>query len=205
MSEILRFDPARRTNAQLMVDCRTLGYLTDDQDILDPTYGQGGFWKSWTPLGLIASDLDPSCGVAVADFTNLPHASSSFDVVVFDPPYKLNGTSAHPSDDRYGVGGEYRSVEEKLDLIKAGCVEAARVARDRVLVKCQDQVNAGKVVWQSHIVTNCMTFLGAWRLADRLEVHSYRPQPPGRSQQHARGTTSSLLVFEAVPPSGARS
>ena len=196
MAEVLSYDPERRTNAALMVDCRTLGYLDDQHTILDTTFGQGGFWKEWTPVNLIANDLDPMAASNFHyDFTALPWDADSFDVVVFDPPYKLNGTSAHPSDKRYGVGGKYQSVAAKLDLITRGCEQAARVARERVLVKCQDQVVSGRIVWQTHLITRDLSVLG-WALVDRLEVHGHRPQPPGRRQVHSRRTTSSLLVFE---------
>jgi hypothetical protein len=193
---VFSHDVDRTDNAQLIVDLHTLDYLSDYTTILDVTYGQGGFWTRWRPAGLVTSDLDPNTNVDFRyDFQSLPFVDDEFDVVVFDPPYKLNGTSAHPLDSRYGVSGKYRSVTEKLKLILTGCDEAARVAARRVLVKCQDQVVSGQVVWQSHIVTAHMATL-SWRLVDRLEVSGYRPQPEGVRQIHSRRTTSSLLVFE---------
>lgn len=196
MTEVLAYDVTRRNNARLMVDCRQLGYLSNDEVILDVTYGLGAFWNEWRPARLTGHDLiATNAPDGPMDFTALDYSDRTADVVVFDPPYKLNGTSAHPSDDRYGVGGEYSSVKDRLDLIRRGLAECARVARRRVLVKCQDQVNAGRIVWQTHMVVVEMAGHG-WRLEDRLEVHGYRPQPAGRSQQHARRTSSSLLVFE---------
>lgn len=197
MSAVLRFDAARRTNAQLMVDCRTLGYLSDDMTILDVTYGvQPAFWKRWTPYLFVTSDRSPDADVHMWwDFTRLPLPDNWCDVVVFDPPYKLNGTSKHPSDRRYGVGGDYWPVARKMALIFDGCREAARVAAKRVLVKVKNQVNAGSMVWQTDDVTELMRDLGWWK-KDELEVWGYIPQPDGTSQQHARATTSTLLVFE---------
>lgn len=192
---VLAFDPVRRTNARLIVDAHHLGYLDATTTVLDVTYGTGRFWSDWRPPLLVTSDLDPRVEVDVRwDFTRLPPPDRWCDVVVFDPPYKLNGTSGHPSDDGYGVGGPYQSVEAKLRLIEAGVREAARVAGKHVLVKCQDQVVSGRKVWQTDLVSSVMSDAG-WRKVDRLEVHGHRPQPPGRRQVHARTTTSTLLVF----------
>jgi hypothetical protein len=193
--EILVFDTKRRTNAQLMLDCRTLGYLSDEMTILDPTYGQGRFWSKWRPDGLVMSDGDPGAGVTVIDFTKLPFSDSSFDAVVFDPPYKLNGTSAHPSDEGYGVGGPYSTVEGRIGLILDGCAQAARVASTWVLVKCQDQTVSGRKVWQTDRVTEHMSFLG-WEKEARLEVYGHIPQPmEGRTQRTPHSVSSQLLVF----------
>lgn len=90
MSEILAA-AKRATNADLIVECHQLGYLRDDDRVLDPTYGLGTFWRDWRPADLVACDLNPAkspLGVSV-DFTALPWEDEAFDAVVFDPPYKL--------------------------------------------------------------------------------------------------------------------
>lgn len=75
--------------------------------------------------------------------------------------------------------------------------EAARVVKPRghVLLKCMDQVNGGKVRWQTIEFTNHAATVGL-ELVDMLHLQSYRAQPDGTAQQHARRNYSTLLVFE---------
>lgn len=189
---ICAVDTSRTTNARAIADAATLGHL--DGTVVDLTWGRGRFWTMWRPHHLISCDLHTTADIQ-CDFTKLPFPDNSFDVAVFDPPYKYSGTPRHALDLNGGYGIETaQTVEDRDDLIVAGCAEAARVASRRVLVKCQDQVVSGRKRWQTWIVAAAMHDLG-WRLADRLEVWGMRPQPSGRRQVHARQTTSSLLVF----------
>ena len=185
------------SNAELIADCAELGYLRSEWRTLDPTYGAGTFWKAWRPDVLVACDLDPRkspLGSAV-DFTALPFATRSFDAVVFDPPYKLNGTPTTDVDSRYGVD-VVRSWRQRLTLMLDGLTECARVLGDGyLLVKCQDQVCGGKVRWQTLEVTSEAERLGLG-LVDRLDLLGGRPQPEGRRQVHARRNSSTLLVFK---------
>lgn len=189
-----------RNNAELIADMPRLGYLHDDWLTFDPTYGLGRFWTIWRPRVLLASDIDPRAeGVFGWDFTDLPVTSSSIGAVVFDPPYKLNGTStdrgAAKADKRYGVT-EYASQGDRHRLIIDGITECVRVLKrdGMLLVKCQDQVNGGKVRWQTREFADHAESLGC-RLVDMLHIRSYRPQPPGRTQQHARRNFSTMLVL----------
>lgn len=193
-------------NAELIRDAVVpLGYLRDNWLTLDPTYGLGRFWTLWRPRVLIGLDLDPAkCltpGPPGVDFRELHHLwpVPTFDAVVFDPPYKLNGTStgkgAAASDADYGVD-RWMGVAERHQLIADGITECTRVLRPggMLLVKCQDQVNGGKVRWQTRIFADHAEGLGH-RLVDRFDLASYRAQPAGRRQLHARRNTSALLVF----------
>lgn len=186
---------AARTNGQLMADCARLGYL--DGTVADVTYGLGKFWTHVRPDGLLAFDLDPRRGVAVADFRSLPLGDDSVDVVVFDPPYKLNGTSTgrgpSAADERYGVVG-YLPSAKTHDLIDDGLTEAMRVARRRVLVKVQDSISSGRLHMQTHDVISRARELGG-SIDDVLHVVGYRAQPPGRRQLHARRNHSTLIVI----------
>lgn len=207
MSDVRAFG-SRTNNAQLMADCAELGYL--DGHVLDLTYGLGRFWKIYRPedqIGelqpktvLYTNDLDPKTKAQTHhDFTDMPTSwTGLFDAVVFDPPYKLNGTGgSHPSDKGYGVDWDYLPVDEKMDLIYRGFAEAVRLSRRFVLVKCQDQVVSGKKVWQTDLITmHAMILTTRIRKRDVLHVQGYRPQPPGRRQVHARQDYSTLLVFE---------
>lgn len=184
------------TNADLIVACRDLGYLHRDWLTLDPTYGNGIFWKRWTPKNLVGTDLDAHkslTGFSV-DFTALPHQARSFRAVVFDPPYKLNGTPDTELDERYGTHVSTR-WQDRMTLCRRGIAECARVCDEWLLIKCQDQVCSGKIRWQT-VEFNRLAEDCGFGLYDRLDFLSYRPQPTGTSQRHARRNFSTLLVLK---------
>lgn len=194
MPEILVYDPDRKTNAQAIEDCVALGHLRKEWTTWDCTYGLGKFWDLWKPDILYGTDLHPDKGADTIDYAAAPFADESWDVVVFDPPYKLNGTPDMPDlDSRFGTN---RRVlwKDRIRDINSGLVEACRIARERVLFKCQDQVHASQKVWQTIDFARTAEGLG-WRLVDQLYVASYRPQPPNRRQEHARQNFSSLMIF----------
>lgn len=191
----------RTTNAQLMLDCHRLGYIREEDAVLDPTYGLGRFWKDWKPPYLIGTDIDEKRtmpGLTPMDFTRLRCGDQAFDVVVFDPPYKLNGTpnkgGPANSDDDYGVG-ESANWKARMSLCRRGLRECARVANRMLLVKCQDQVCSGKIRWQTFEFTRVAEACG-FELIDMLMVQGWRPQPAGRTQRHAARDYSTLLVLQ---------
>jgi len=155
-----------------------------------------------SPAARAAVISSPSCSSkGSSSRCGVGSRAGSVDVVVFDPPYKLNGTSTglgpSAADARYGVSGAYASVAERHALILDGVAEATRVARRRVLVKVQDQVCSGRVWWQTRLVADHGESLGC-RLVDQLHVPGHRPQPGGRRQVHARRNYSTLLVLEVA-------
>ena len=184
----------RRNNAELMADCAKLGYLTEP--VLDATYGLGRMWRTHTPTLLFTNDRHTQAD-RHDDFRYLSFADGSFGSVVFDPPYKLNGTSTgrgpSAADSAYGVGGDYVPVAERHRLIIDGIAECARVTNRWLLVKCADQVSSGKVWFQTRIFADAGEDCGL-TLVDQLHVQGYRPQPAIR-QVHARRDYSTLLVF----------
>jgi hypothetical protein len=191
MSEVLSVK-AWQSNAELIRDAARLGYL--DGTVLDVTYGEGAFWRCWAPERLVTSDLHKPADHRW-DYRALPLRDGAFDAVVFDPPYKLNGTPANGAKDaRYGTTGKTSRVEV-LDDILAGAVECYRVTRTWLLVKCMDQVEGGKMRWQTDLVTRAVESLGG-RKVDRFDlVVKPQPQPPSRRQLTARHNASQLLVF----------
>jgi len=193
-----------KTNAELISDVARLGYLKYEWDVLDPTYGKGNFWTIWRPRMLVGSDLHPEKTQIdrAVDFTDMPWMDETFDAVVFDPPYKMNGTpSLEDMDEAFGVNIPTR-WQDRISLIEDGVRECIRVLRPHspysdggfLLVKCKDQVVSGQKVWQTDIITKVATDAGL-RKVDRFDMPSYMAQPGGTSQVHSRSNTSQLLVF----------
>jgi hypothetical protein len=197
------------SNAHLIADVARLGYLTTTDRILDPTWGLGTWWKLWQPDVLVGHDLDPAKapdGRSI-DFTHTGYHPRSFDVVAFDPPYKLNGTSTEEVDARYGVHGDYKGWQAKHRLITVGLDHLVPLLRPRgrLLLKCQDQVCGGAIRWQTDEFTRHCEQLGLEKV-DQFQMLGGRPQPKGRRQEHAQMRPSTLLVFRhrrgAAPDQG---
>jgi hypothetical protein len=187
-----------KSNAELIADVARLGYLRKDWCTLDPTFGLGNFWTEWVPDCLIGTDIDPRFSPwqdKSVDFRQIPWPDRYFDAVVFDPPYKLNGTPDPAIDERYGVHEPTR-WQDRMALIRDGLTECARVLGEGfLLLKCQDQVCSGKMRWQTYEFTKHAEGCGLG-LVDRFDFLSYRPQPNGRRQVTARHNASQLLVFK---------
>lgn len=168
------------TNGHLIADIARRGlYLRDEWSTLDPTWGEGVFWKEWRPTHLVGSDLDPNkspTGTSI-DACHLPHPDDSFKVVVIDGPYKLNGTGDPIIDGRYGVA-EWASVDFRHGLIKRMMAEGARVLEPDgfMLVKCQPQVASGHVHWQDRIFAEHGETIGLTHV-DEFVFPSWRGQP----------------------------
>lgn len=187
------------SNAEMIEDVARLGYLRREWLTLDATFGLGTFWKSWKPDRLVAHDIDPakSPSGSSVDATDLPYSDAFFDAVVIDGPYKLNGNPSDTdgADSRYGVH-HYVDWRQRMDLLRMMMREGARVLGDGyMLFKCQDQVCSGKVRWQTFEFTRYAETCGLG-LVDRFDFLSYRAQPHGRRQVHARRNASTLLVLK---------
>lgn len=185
------------TNSHLIADCAKLGYLKSSYLILDSTYGLGNFWNQWRPEYLVGLDMHTPATVT-ADFTQLPFADKSFQAVVFDPPYKLNGTSYEKSDVRYGVD-KPATWQERLQLMLAGMIESNRVLARKgyLLMKCQDQVAWGKKRWQTDMFSNEGYDLGLEKV-DRFDFLNNPRSQGDRVQRRSRANYSTLLIFQKL-------
>lgn len=195
-NEVLAIDGSQTTNGERVSDLARLGYLPSP--VLDPTFGYGGMWTRHVPHSLTTLDANPARGANFCgDFRDMPFADNQFASCVYDPPYRFAGTPTDTDDgghdDHYGTD-QYRTKAEQIALILDGATECARVTSRFLIVKCQDQVVADAVGWQTRIVTDHVEGLG-WRFKDSLLLLSYRAQPAGRSQQNARRNYSTFLVF----------
>ena len=183
------------TNGPLLAAAAQL-WITDTDLVLDMTYGRGGFWTVYRPAQLIAHDLE----LDQVDFRNLPEASESVDVVVFDPPHMPYGGRLSPDTagfrNRYGLHTGPRTLRELQELQAAGISEAVRVLRPkgRLLVKCCDYVDGGQFVTARHRLVAHALELG---LAQVDELVHYSGTGPGAwaNQQHSRRAHSYLCIF----------
>lgn len=202
MADVMAITPWISNGHMIAEGVVPLGYLRPEWLTLEPTYGKGRFWTMWRPTHLIGTDLDATCspeGYPV-DFTDMKvWNDATFDAVVFDPPYKLNGTSTGKGssalDEGYGVGGQYVPWRSRHALIRAGIDECVRVLKPAqfLMVKCQDQVSSGSVRWQTREFSDHAEARGC-KLVDSLHLPGHREQPD-RGQQHARRNYSTLLVL----------
>lgn len=132
-------------------------YARPGQTIVDPTFGNGRFWKNVNQADYDARLTDLSRdGV---DLRALPHADESADMIVLDPPYRYTPAKNTKQDDVPGHGkvdGLYNlqaaaltNTQSVIDLYVAGFREAHRVLRlgGFLVVKCQDTVQDGKQIW----------------------------------------------------------
>lgn len=186
------------SNAEMIAEVAATWPAIFQGQVLDMTYGLGKFWTEFRPADLTENDLDPVKGITGVDWTNDPPYGwiARFDCVVFDPPYKLNGTPDPAKDNRYGVHTR-TSSECRLKTIEAGLLFAANVAAPNgtILHKTQDSVVGGCKKWLTIMAHNTMAELG-WRLKDQLHCGlGYRPQPSGTEQRHSRQNFSTLQIF----------
>jgi hypothetical protein len=175
-------------------------YLTGS--VCDLTYGEGKWWDRFKPEQFTAHDKYKLDGV---DFTNLPEADNTYDTVVFDPPYVASGGESKTLGDfqhAYGIGssridGGNSGLGEP---ITSGMVEAVRVSRKWVLVKCMEFAQGGGLSADfkdiPYDITTTAKALGCWK-HDQI-VHHTGTGPGGHNifdPKRARRHHSYLIVF----------
>lgn len=184
--------------------------------IADVTWGKGVFWRN-IPDGkykLLATDI--STGV---DCRNLPYEKNSIDCVVLDPPYmegfyrKENshkaGSGTHSAfSNAYSNGDEVNDDTENVgtkkwhaavtDIYYKAGSEAYRVLRKNgiLIVKCQDEVSAGKQ-WLTHVeIINEYEKNGYYTKDLFIVMRMNKPSVSRlKKQVHARKNHSYFLVF----------
>lgn len=190
------------TNADLIFDVARLGYIKQDDLVLDPTYGRGIWWQKFRPDKLVTHDI----ALDGVDFRNLPYPPGLFDVVAYDPPYVSVGgrktTSMPDFQRRYGMTDAPTSPAALQRLINDGLTEVMRVVKPKGYIACksQDYVSSGKLWIGTHWTLSHAVNIGL-TCVDRFEhIAGVRPQPPGRRQVHARRNLSTLFIFQKGVP-----
>jgi tRNA G10 N-methylase Trm11 len=189
-------------------------YVPKGSTVADVTYGKGVFWKNVPEEDYVLLPSDLKTGI---DCRVLPYANNSIDGVVLDPPYmegllRENGSHQAATGTHTAFKEAYQGATHSipsitkapkwhaavLDLyVKAG-TEAYRVLRNKgtLIVKCQDEVSAGKQ-WLTHVeIINAYAEMG-FRAEDLFVI--MRKNRPGvsrvKKQLHARKNHSYFLVF----------
>lgn len=191
-------------------------HVPDKSTVADVTWGKGVFWRN-VPNGkynVLATDL--STGV---DCRKLPYLQESIDCVVLDPPYMegfYRKNEAHKAcsgthaafKDAYSNGNETNDDIENngtkkwhaavTDMYFKAGKEAYRVLRKNgiLIVKCQDEVSAGKQ-WLTHVeIINEYESNGYYTKDLFIVVRRNSPSISRlKKQVHARKNHSYFLVF----------
>jgi hypothetical protein len=196
-------------NAEIFPQILAL-HVPDGAIIADVTYGQGTFWKYVAKDKYVLKATDIQMGV---DCRELPYNDSSVDCVVLDPPY-MEGLFRRDTDHLAGAGTyqafreSYSNGEETdggpkwhdavLDLYFKAGREVYRVLRKKgtMIVKCQDEVSAGKQHLTHVEIINEYESIG-FHTKDLFVVVRTNNASISRlkKQVHARKNHSSFLVF----------
>lgn len=184
--------------------------------IADVTWGKGVFWKKVRKNQYEVLPSDIAMGI---DCRDLPYDNESLDCVVLDPPY-MEGFYRNQNSHKAGSGTHsafseaYSNGDEKNDdsqntgtkkwhaavtdmYFKAG-LEAHRVLKKNgiLIVKCQDEVSAGKQ-WLTHVeIINEYEKYGFYSKDLFIIVRANKPSVSRlRKQIHARKNHSYFLIF----------
>ncbi len=184
--------------------------------VADVTWGKGVFWRN-VPAGLYkVKGTDIATGI---DCRSLPYDDSSLDCVVLDPPYmegfyrkkstQKAGSGTHSTfREAYSNGNEVNEDKKNkgtkkwhtavTDMYFRAGAEAFRVLRQKgiLIVKCQDEVSAGKQ-WLTHVeIINEYEVMGFYTKDLFIVVRSNKPAVSRLKRQvHARKNHSYFLVF----------
>ncbi len=184
--------------------------------IADVTWGKGVFWKKVLTENYEVHGTDIATGV---DCRNLPYADESFDCVVLDPPY-MEGFYRKQDEHKAGSGthAAFASAYSNGDEVNADThntgtkkwhaavtdmyfksgMEAYRVLRHKgvFIVKCQDEVSAGKQ-WLTHVeIINKYESYGFYSKDLFIVIRTNKPSVSRlKKQVHARKNHSYFLVF----------
>lgn len=184
---------------ELHVDSKKWALVEGGPVVMDVTYGKGVWWhwRDGYQMRFIAHDMK----IDGVDFTALPEADESVDVIAFDPDYVAPGgrdTSTIPDfNERYGLDDPYESPASLQRHINAGLSECVRVLRPQglILAKCTNYISSGKLWLGEHYTIQMGLARGL--VVEDIAVHlgDPGPQPKRDVQKHLRSNSSRLVVF----------
>jgi hypothetical protein len=207
------------TNASLIRTAADL-YIGNDTLVLDMTYGKGAFWKE-TDLSrfhFYGIDLNrathqripcPDCvnfrlNIEWGDYrVRQTFSLSSFNTVVFDPPYASGGRDAARGLD-YGQStvvantpSGHSNVRHLLDMYEEGMSNAYDWLRrgGYLWVKGQNFIESGRYQYMQAEIDRMACKLGL-RIEDVFTlVQTRTPQMRHKTQRHSRNNTSFLAIY----------
>jgi hypothetical protein len=190
-------------------------HVPEGARIADVTFGNGVFWKNVdvSRYELLRSDI--ADGV---DCRALPYSDASLDALVLDPPYMEGllrnnvehkaGSSSYAAFRSYYSNGDEGDADGPkwhgavTDLYYKAGREAFRVLKDAgvMIVKCQDEVSAGRQ-WLTHVeIINYYEQLGFYTKDLFVIVRQNKASIARLKKQiHARKNHSYFLVFIKPP------
>lgn len=217
-------------NAELFAQIMGL-HVPPPAKVADITFGKGAFWRAIEPgsYDVWASNISKAPRLPVAahvfdgvDCRSLPYEDSSFDCVVFDPPYKegyfrrvpsqLADSGSHAAFREAYSNGEAtedgpKYHEAVIDLYLRGGLEARRVLRvgGVLIVKTMDEVSCNKQRLTHVEIITGYEDMGFYCKDLFICV---RTNAPGNSrtikQVHARKNHSYFMVFVKTRAGGKR-
>lgn len=137
-------------------------HSVSNPSILDCTYNKGRMWKG-TPYEPVRMDIDPKYDLdVVGDFRKMPFPDSSFDVIVFDPPFLPTAAGNTTLYTKFEVHNSDCHGDNVSELFLPFLEEAKRVLRDEGVVfgKIGDLVHNHKYQWQSVDFINSVKKVG---------------------------------------------
>lgn len=195
-------------NDELVEQAASL-YLKNGYRVADVTWGKGVFWRR---LDLTRYDFHKSdiitCPQAKYDFRNLPYKSSSFDVVVLDPPYCHN-PGEMIVDANYQNKATTKGLYHKdiIELYRNGMKEACRILKDggTLWVKCKDEIESSYQRWSHVEILDIALKLGMYGKDLFVLIQKSNPVIQHAAQQHSRKNHSYLWIFKKPLPSESKS
>lgn len=181
-------------NAAMVLGLRQLGYIKQEDSILDPTYQDGTWWRRWwdLPPGLITNSLDLANGADMCfDFRQAPFPDDTFDVITYDPPYVSKGGRSTATGEmrdhqrRYGIDVAPGNARDLQDLMDEGLKEMTRITKWNgiIFAKCQDYVTSGHVWWGSDLTRECAINSCGLKPIDKLYfLNNGSVQDPNRTK-----------------------
>ncbi len=163
----------------------------------DPTFSVGNFYKNGLPKPNYRFDKYPQIkGVVEATSDNIPLENESCNVIMFDPPFVINGYLKETGiiTKRFT---SFKHWNELKEMYNGSLKEFYRILKNGgiVIFKCQDIVSSGK----NHF-SHCWIINEALRFGfypkDLFLLLAKNRLTDGREQQHARKYHSYFWVFE---------
>lgn len=189
-------------NEQEMI--RDILYLHADGSYIDcdPTYSVGNFYKEGLPKPEYIFDKEPQVdGVIKATSDNLPLENETCSVIMFDPPFVMNGEDHDWVKEGSNIisrrFSSFKSFNELKEMYSNSLIEFYRILKNDgiVIFKCQDSVSSAK-----------QHFSHCWIMNEALEIGFYPKDlfillskarlTDNRKQQHARKYHSYYWVFQ---------